>query len=172
MTENTTTFDEPFNPANEKDLGFDLIPTGKYEAEVADASIVKMKNGKGTLLCLSWQVTKGDHEGRYVFQNIVHTHTESPEAMAFGRGRIKALCSACGITDAVTDVGVFCYKPCLIQVGIERDKTGEYADKNKVTKILPLIVINEPLPAQKTIEQKASQKGNSSKQELNDDAPF
>jgi Protein of unknown function (DUF669) len=172
MSESTTTFDEPFVPENEKDLGFDLIPPGKYEAEVTDASIAKMKNGKGTLLCLSWQVTKGDYEGRYVFQNIVHTHTESPEAMTIGRGRIKALCTACGITDAVTDVAVFCYKPCLIQVGIEKDRTGEYPDKNKVTKILPLVIINEPLPAQKAIDQKVSLKGNGAKQEPDDEIPF
>jgi Protein of unknown function (DUF669) len=172
MTERTDAFPEPFVPENEKDISFDVIPPGKYQAEVVDASITAMKNGKGTMLCLSWVVTSGDYDGRYIFQNITHTHTESPEAMAFGRARIKALCAACGVTGPVTNVDVFQYKPCLIQVGIEKDKTGEYPDKNKVTRIMPLVV-NTPLPEHKAIPPNAApQKGNGAKTDLNDRIPF
>ena len=172
MTERMDAFAEPFVPENEKDIGFDLIPPGKYEAEVVDASIAAMKNGKGTMLCLSWVITGGDYEGRYVFQNITHTHTESPEAMAFGRSMIKALCASCGITGPVTNVDVFLYKPCLIQVGIEKDKTGEYPDKNKVTRIMPLVV-NAPPQEQKAIAPKvAPQKGDGAKGDLDDAIPF
>ena len=169
MTERMNAFAEPFVPENEKDIGFDVILPGKYRAEVTDASIASMKNGKGTMLCLSWVVTTGDYEGRYVFQNIVHTHTESPDAMAFGRGRIKSLCAACGITEPVTNVDVFLYKPCFIQVGIEKDKTGEYPDKNKVTRIMPLVV-NAPPQEQKAIAAKAApQKADGAK---DDSIPF
>lgn len=173
MTGRTDAFPEPFVPENEKDIGFDVIPPGKYQAEVVDASIVAMKNRKGTMLRLSWVVTSGEYEGRYVFQNIVHNHTESPEAMAFGRARIKALCTACGITGPVTNVDVFQYKACLIQVGIEKDKTGEYPDKNKVTRIMPLVAGNVPPPDQKAIAPKTPpQKGNGAKGDFDDPIPF
>jgi Protein of unknown function (DUF669) len=171
MSERTDAFPEPFVPENEKDISFDVIPPGKYQAEVVDASIAAMKNGKGTLLCLSWVVTTGDYEGRYVFQNIVHTHTEKPDGMAFGRAQIKALCTACGITGPVTNVDVFQYKTCFIQVGIEKDKTGEYPDKNKVTRIMPLSVVTLPPPEQKA-PNSAPQKGNGAKPDLNDPIPF
>jgi uncharacterized protein DUF669 len=173
MTERTDAFPEPFVPENEKDISFDVIPAGKYQAEVVDASIAAMKNGKGTLLCLSWVVTTGEYEGRHVFQNIVHTHTESPHSMTIGRGHIKALCTACGIIGPVTNVDVFQYKPCLIQVGIEKDKSGEYPDKNKVTRIIPLVAVNAPPPEQKAIlPNTAPQKGNGAKADLNDPIPF
>ena len=31
------------------------------------------------------------------------------------------------------------YKPCTISVGIEQDKSGEYPDKNKVSRIMPVV---------------------------------
>lgn len=148
VDESMSQFDKPFDPGKEEGTpARNLVPPGKYKAEVVDVSLSRMKNGKGTLLNLSWQITEeGEWNARYVFQSMVHTHSESKDAEIWGRRRIKDLCDACGIREAVTDLSVFQYKPCIIQVGIERDRNGEYPDKNRVTAIKPVIVINTPLP--------------------------
>jgi hypothetical protein len=145
MSETSSEFE--FDPSTEEGSHFDLIPKGYYKAEVVDASLSTTKNGKGTMLNLTWQLDTdgGDYDRRFVFSHILTQH-ESVDAMRFGRQRVKDLCVACGITEAITDVSVFKYKPCTIYVGIEQDKTGEYPDKNKVSRIQPLVVLNAPSP--------------------------
>jgi hypothetical protein len=135
-----------FDPETEEGSKFELLPKGKYTAEVVDAAIVDTKNGRGQMLKLTWVISGGEYDDWRIFQQILVTH-DSEEAMKMGRRRIKDLCVACSITEKVTDVSVFCHKPCEITVGIEEDKNGEYDPKNKVTRIKPLVVLNEPVKA-------------------------
>src|SRR5262245_31634444 len=82
VDETMSQFDKPFDPEKEEGTpARNLVPPGKYKAEVVDISLSKMKNGKGTLLNLSWQITEeGEWNARYVFQSMVHTHSESKDA--------------------------------------------------------------------------------------------
>jgi hypothetical protein len=138
-----------FNPETEEgSQPFELVPKGKYTAEVVDAAIVDIKSGRGQMLKLTWVISGGDYDDRRVFQQIIVQH-ESEDAMRFGRQRIKDLCDACGIRERVTDVTVFCHKPCQIAVGVEEDPTGQYDPKNKVVRIRPLVTLNAPLPRAK-----------------------
>jgi hypothetical protein len=142
-----STFD--FNPEIEEgSQPFELVPKGKYTAEVVDAAIVDIKSGRGQMLKLTWVISGGDYDDRRIFQQIIVQH-ESEDAMRFGRQRIKDLCDACGIRERVTDVAVFCHKPCQIAIGVEEDSTGQYDSKNKVVRIRPLITLNAPLPKAK-----------------------
>jgi hypothetical protein len=59
---------------------------------------------------------------------------------------VKDLCDATGITDPVTDVEVFLYKPVVITLGIEKDRTGQYPDKNKITGVKSVISWNGKPP--------------------------
>jgi len=52
----------------------------------------------------------------------------------------------------VSDVEVFKFIPCQIKVGIEKDKSGVYPDKNRISRVLPL----EDTKANKTAEPKAA----------------
>jgi hypothetical protein len=135
-----------FDPQTEEGTQpFELVPKGKYTAEVVDAGIVDIKSGRGQMLKLTWVISGGEYDDRRIFQQIIVQH-DSEDAMRFGRQRIKDLCDACGIRERATDVSVFLHKPCQIQVGIEEDKNGEYDPKNKVVRIRPLVVLNAPLP--------------------------
>ena len=135
-----------FDPQTEEGTQpFELVPKGKYTAEVVDAAIADTKSGKGQMLKLTWVISGGDYDDRRIFQSIIVQH-ESEDAMKFGRQRVKDLCDACGINDKVTDVSIFLHKPCEITVGIEEDKNGQYDPKNIVRRIKPLIVLNAPLP--------------------------
>jgi len=159
MHENGNGFD--FDPQTEEgSQPFELVPKGKYIAEVVDANIVDTKNGRGQMLKLTWVISGGDYDDRRIFQQIIVQH-DSEDAMRFGRQRVKDLCDACGIREKVTDVSVFLHKPCQIDVGIEEDKGGQYDPKNIVRRIKPLIALNAPLPP------KPGEKG-----EFNDDIPW
>jgi hypothetical protein len=139
MGETTNEFDGGFDPSKEEGTSASLIPTGWYTAEAVDASVSITKNGKGSMLNVSWMIHDegGEYDRRFQFSHILFQH-ESADATKFGRQRIKDLCDAVGITEVITNVDVFKYKQCWIYVGIERDKTGEYPDKNRVTRFRPL----------------------------------
>jgi hypothetical protein len=66
--------------------------------------------------------------------------------MKFGRQRLKDICEAVGWKQPLTDLML--NKPCSIFVNVEEDKTGEFAPKNRVGKVKPIVVI-EP-KAEKT----------------------
>ena len=137
--EHSTTLDTAFDVPNEEGTPpRENLPKGKYTAEITNATVAPTKNGKGQMVNLSWCVTEGEYENRYVFQSIIIQH-ESADAQRFGRQRFKDVCVACGITEAVTDLSVLQYKPCSIYVVIEQDKTGQYPDKNKVGRVQPYV---------------------------------
>lgn len=136
MTENNETLlPEVFDPATQE--GNDLIPVGIYAAQVIETCVAQPKSGDGHHIELTWQITEGEHEGRYVWQRITFLHSNA-QAVRIGRKLFKDLCIATGISEQVSDVGVFKFIPCDIRVGIETDKQGTYPDKNKVLGIWPL----------------------------------
>jgi hypothetical protein len=135
----STVLDEEFNVESEEGTSeFELLPKGKYTAEIVKAVVGPTKNGKGQAVSLDWTITEGQYERRLVFQNILLQH-ESADAQKFGRQKFKDVCDACGIREPVTDLDVLTYKPCLIQVGIRTDKTGQYSDKNEVKSVKSVI---------------------------------
>jgi len=149
MTENyETLLPETFDPATQE--GNILVPVSTYTAQITDACVAQPQSGNGCYIGLTWQITEGEHEGRYVWQNITFLHS-SVQAVTIGRRQFKDLCVATGVDGQVTDVSVFKYIPCRIKVGIEIDKQGVYADKNRVSRILPL---EQPPKAQPTETKK------------------
>jgi hypothetical protein len=59
------------------------------------------------------------------------------EAQRIGRREFKDLCDACGITKGLKNVELLKFIPYKIRVGIEKDKSGIYDDRNKVTRVWP-----------------------------------
>jgi hypothetical protein len=158
MTEQSHVLDLAFDSDNEEGTpAYELIPPGKYTAQVMTASCGPTKNGKGQMVKLTWEITEGPYDNRRLFQNILIAH-ESPDAQKFGRQKFKDVVSACGVTGQVQDLGVLLNVPCLLSVGIEKDKTGEHEDKNRVSRVMPLKPPVTP--------------GTGGKHDLNDSIPF
>src|SRR5262249_39108280 len=105
-------------------------------AQVVDACVAQPKSGNGYYVGLTWQITEGEHEGRYVWQRITFLHS-STQAVTIGRRQFKDLCVATGVSEQVSDVEVFKFIPCQLKIGIEKDKQGIYADKNGASRVLP-----------------------------------
>jgi Protein of unknown function (DUF669) len=123
-----TVLEEAFDTEREEGSSYDLVPAGKYPAEIEDARMAVTKNGNGQMVNLRWKIVAGEYENRVVFQSILIQHT-SADAQKFGRQRFKDLAVACGITHPITDLDVLKYKACTIHVGIEKDKSGGFPDK-------------------------------------------
>jgi len=137
----TTLLPEAFDPQQQEGSHFDLVPAGWYDAQIIEATVCQSQTAKGSghYLKLSWQITEeGDYENRYVWQNITFLHDKSVQAVEIGRRNFKDLCDATSISEQVSDVSIFKFKPCRIRVGIAKDKDGLYDDQNKVTRVKPL----------------------------------
>jgi len=128
---------ETFDPETQEGNSWELLPVAEYVAQVVEASIQQPNSGDGYYLALVWKIIKGDYEGRQVWQRITYLHS-SEQAQTIGRKMLKDLCVATGVAEQVDDAEVFLFKPVRIRVGIERDKQGVYADKNRISRILPL----------------------------------
>jgi hypothetical protein len=177
--ERSTTLKTPFDVANEEGTPpRELVPGGKYKAEITDASVGPTKNRKGQAVYLTWTITEGEYEHRLIFQNILIQH-ESEEAQRFGRMKFKDVCAACGMTDVVTDLEPLCYKTCVITVVIRKDKEGQYEDKNEVSKVSPLVSFNrDPDRLKKPKEELLKEASatprafEASKKDMDDEIPF
>ncbi len=152
-----TELDTPFDVDTEEGTPpRELIPPGKYEAEITTARVGETKNGRGTMANLTWTIVKGDYEKRLVFQNILVRH-ESKDAERFGRQKFRDVCVACGVSGQITNLDVLLYKPCLLTLIIRKDKTGEYPDKNEVANVLPVVPGgNGSKPAAATVIKEAT----------------
>lgn len=128
------TFDPASVPPDDRD--FDVLPSGNYEAQVIESSVAATKAGDGTILKLTWEIISGQFERRKVWQNL-NIENPSAEAQGIGQRQLAQVCEATG-AGAVRDSEELHFKPCLIVVGIEKDKTGQYQDKNKVNRVKPL----------------------------------
>jgi Protein of unknown function (DUF669) len=145
MTEASSVLDDAFDVENEEGTPpIELLPKGKYTAEIIEASAKLTKAGNAKMVNLKWAITEGEFEARLVFQSIIIRHDDSTEAQLWGRRKFKDVCAACGITGRVTDLEVLLYKSCTICIGIEHDKGGQYPDKNKISRVLPLVAGPRP----------------------------
>ena len=61
---------------------------------------------KGQAVQATWQIEDGKHAGRHVWDRIIVQHDESPEAMKFGRRKLKDIAVACGVSEQITDLSV------------------------------------------------------------------
>jgi hypothetical protein len=176
MPEHASVLEEAFNVDDEEGTPpLTLLPPGKYAAEIVDAYVAPTKNGRGQMVHLRWTIVEGDYENRVIFQAIIIQHADSADAQKFGRQKFRDVCFSCGITGPVTDLEVLKYKKCHIRLGIEKDKQGEYPDKNKVSKVDPYVAPwNGSKPASETLKEasKVSPGFKASKDAMNDDVPF
>jgi hypothetical protein len=168
MSERTTELGEAFDIDTEEGLPeISLLPAGKYPAEIEDAQVGPTKNGNGQAVNLKWRIVDGEYESRVVFQSILITHT-SEQAQKIGRGMFKDICFSCGLTGKMTDLETLKFKKCSIKVGVEKNKDGQYPDKNRVVRVDPYMApVNGGKPAEAAMKKSAPSDGN----DFNDEIP-
>ncbi len=110
---------------------FDLLPAGKYLAQIIDSDVSMNSKGTGQVLKLTFEVLEGEYANRRLWARLNITH-ENADAERIGRAQLSALCHAIGVTQLKDTVDLH-DKPVVVTVKIRKDKTGQYPDSNDVS---------------------------------------
>lgn len=137
------------NASTEQFGGGELIPAGTLAKGVINikrqnGNAVTMSSNTGSqYLDLDIVITEGQYIRRHVFTKVGIAHPESEAWVNQGRAQIRAILEYGRGASAANPNG---YKlndfaeldglPCAIKIGVEKDKNGQYADKNSVMNFL------------------------------------
>jgi hypothetical protein len=134
---------DPMSVEPDQGRDFDMLPPGKYVAEITESDVVETKSGTGRIMKLTFTITEGQATNRKVWANINYINA-SADAQRIGMAQVSAICHAIGHQGPLKDTAHLHGIPMLISLGIDRDKAGQYADKNKITGYAP---VGDPAPA-------------------------
>lgn len=105
------------------------IPEGEYTLKALDAEEKSTARGDGSYIKVKFEVTKGEHAGRLLWQNF-NVNNPSERAQQIGRQQLVAWATACGRPDA-EDTDQLLERPFLAAVAIEPGRGG-YKDSNRI----------------------------------------
>ena len=109
---------------------FDLIPAGKYIAQISASEIKPTKNNTGQVLNLTWDILDGQFKGRKVFDRV-NISNQNPEAERIGQQQLSGICHATGVLN-LRDTSQLHMKPIMIKVKV-RPAEGQYDASNDVS---------------------------------------
>ena len=113
---------------------FEIIPKGtEVTLKATEAEEKKTSAGTGSYIAVTFEVTKGEHVGRKIWQNF-NVHNPNDKAEKIGREQIAGWARACGKPNA-QDTDELLERPFNAKLGIEKG-TGGYSDKNKIDSFL------------------------------------
>lgn len=111
---------------------FDLLPAGKYLAQVIDSEVGPTKAQTGQILKLTFEIMDGEYANRRLWARL-NIANENAQAQQIGLAQLSALCHAVGVTK-LTDSLELHEKPVLITVKVRKAKPDDkYGDSNDVT---------------------------------------
>lgn len=118
---------------------YELIPPGDYPMQCIGVEL-KSTNAGGKRIAAKFEVTEGEYAGRKVFENfnIQHSNHQTVEIALKG---IKQWVKACGGTgDERLTMGLLAGlegREFIASLKIEKDKTGQYGDQNRIRSYAP-----------------------------------
>jgi len=112
------------------DGGFDtakvksnLLPAGVYRMRISKAETRASKAGPNMLALTLTVAEPSEYEGKRHYENLNLQHA-SAQVREIAKQQLKAICLACGITQAKTPSDLI-ERECVVTVAIKPDKTGE-----------------------------------------------
>ena len=123
-------FDEVIIPDQVDTRGsdFDVIKPGKQPAQLIEYEIKLTQTGK--MLILTWEIIEGPHEKRRIWDNCNYKNANA-ETERLARIHLAKIGLALGIAQFKSPEQAL-FKPLIIDVRIEKDKSGNYPDRNGV----------------------------------------
>lgn len=113
----------------------ELIPAGNYLALIENSELVTTKAGTGTMLALTFSILEGPYQHRKVFTRL-NVQNQNAVAEQIGQRQLSQLCHAVGRLQ-ISDSSELHLLPMVIRVAIDRDKTGQYGDRNDIKEFKP-----------------------------------
>ena len=128
-------FDTSFDATSvEPTTAYELLPAGKYRAQIVESEMRVTKNGMGQFLWLMLDILDGEHKGRKIFDqlNLVNAN---PTTVEIAQRTLSAICHATGKLQ-VNDSEELHLIPMTIQVGVKPPKDG-YGERNTIRYMVP-----------------------------------
>jgi hypothetical protein len=117
------------NEVPEDERSFDLIPAGtRCWFEIIEADVVPTKNNNGKILKATAEIKAGVYENRKVWIQI-NVENANEQAQLIGQQELARLCKAVG-KPIVSDTNDLMFAPFEGTLGVQKDKTGQYPDRN------------------------------------------
>jgi hypothetical protein len=121
MASLTGTFDatsvEPAAP-------LELLPPGKYVAQILQSEMQPTKAGDGQLLWLELEIREGPHSGRKVWDRL-NLVNPNQQAVEIAQRQLSAICHAVGQLQ-VTDTEQLHFRPLMVTLAVELDSRDKH----------------------------------------------
>lgn len=152
---------------------FEVMPEGEYTLKGVEAELKDTKKGDGNYLAVTFEVTKGQHTGRKVWQNF-NLNNPSDKAQSIGREQVAGWARAAGKPNA-KDSDDLLERNFQCKLVIEKG-TGGYKDNNRIGSFLTGEAKSAPVakPSSKfddEPEEKPAKKAPGPKEEKAKEAP-
>jgi len=98
------------------------VPEGTYTAVIIESDYRQNKAKTGHFLKLKFEITKGEHEGRYVWENLNVDHPKE-DTEKYAKRDLARIATICGHDD-FEDTEVLHYKPIDIYVKVREASNG------------------------------------------------
>ena len=120
-----------FDATNVKpDVGFDLLPEGKYPCIITSSGFEDTKDHTGKMLKLVLEVVDGEHKGRKVFARL-NLVNKNDQTVSIAQAQLSAICHAVGILKP-KDSSELHNRPMLVTIKLKRrDDNNELANEVK-----------------------------------------
>jgi hypothetical protein len=126
-------FDPSSVPKSERN--FEVLPAGKYAAQVVESEVVDLKSGNGSALKLTIEILQEGYRGRKVWANLNVKHN-NPVAEKIAQEQLRELCDSIGVV-RMQDTVELHNKPFEVKLKIRKGE-GSYDDQNDVAGFKPL----------------------------------
>ena len=128
-------FDTSFDATSvEPTTAHELLPAGKYSAQIVESEMRVTKNGMGQFLWLMLDIMDGPHTGRKIFDQL-NLVNPNPTTVEIAQRALSAICHATGRMH-VSDSEELHLIPMRIQVKIKPPKNG-YGESNAIAYLPP-----------------------------------
>ena len=101
----------------------ELLPPGKYVAQIVQSEMQPTKLGDGQMLCLELDILEGPHRGRKLWDRL-NLVNRSQQTMEIAQRTLSAICHAVGQIQ-VSDSEQLHFRPMLVSVNVEYDNRDE-----------------------------------------------
>jgi hypothetical protein len=129
------TFDPGAVPADERGNG-ELLPSGRYTAQIIESNVTTAKSGRGEICTLTWEILDGPFERRRVWSRVNVFH-ENETAQFIGQRFLKQITDALGL-GPIDDTTAIEFQPLEITLGVEKNNNPQYPDRNEVKRVSPI----------------------------------
>ncbi|WP_223425442.1 DUF669 domain-containing protein [Tateyamaria pelophila] len=128
-------FDTSFDATSvEPSTPYELLPAGKYSAQIVESEMRVTRNGMGQLLWLMLDILDGPYKGRKIFDQL-NLVNPNPVTVEIAQRTLSAICHATGRMQ-VSDSEELHQIPMTIQVKIKPPKNG-YGESNAIAYLPP-----------------------------------